>query len=104
MVCAYVIATSANGMTAGEAIDIVKAKRGIVNPNEGFRVQLARYAERYVGNGGQGQSEASAASRTRTTTRIGDGIAARIRRLKAGTVAASSTGVAPRQVEVEKTL
>ncbi|KZP21074.1 phosphatases II, partial [Athelia psychrophila] len=63
VVCAYVIATSANGMTAGEAIDIVKAKRGIVKPNDGFRVQLARYAERYVGERARGQSEAVSASR-----------------------------------------
>ncbi|KZP21058.1 phosphatases II [Athelia psychrophila] len=103
VVCAYVIATSANGMTAGEAIGIVKAKRGIVNPNEGFRAQLARYAERHVGNGSRGPKGVAAASRTRTTTRIGDGIAARIRRFKAGAAATSSTSIPPKRVEVEET-
>lgn len=103
MVCAYVIAISANGMTAREAIDIVKAKRGIVNPNEGFRAQLAKYAERYVGNGAPGQSGAVAPSPIRTAARIGDGIAAHIRRLKSGAIASSSR-LALQKVEVEDAL
>lgn len=88
-------------MTAGEAIDAVKAKRGIINPNSGFRVQLASYAERYVGNRAQGQNGVSDVSRTRSA-KISNGIAARIRRFKGETIVASSSAIALAQVESEE--
>lgn len=68
-------------MTAAEAIDMVKAKRGIICPNLGFRVQLDRYSERFVGN--RVKHGTSIVAAVRRTSRLSDGIAERIRRFKA---------------------
>lgn len=99
VVCAYIIAQAANGMTAAEAIDIVRAKRGIVCPNDGFRCQLAIYSERFVGKRGK-QSPKEVSPETRRPSKISEGIADRIRRLKAGGVMASASPL--QQVEVEE--
>lgn len=92
VVCAYVIAQAANGMTAAEAIDFVRAKRGIICPNDGFRTQLAIYSERFVGNKNKRTGEA--ASGNGRSSKINEGIGDRIRQFKAGS--------ALRQVEVEE--
>ncbi|KAF7977584.1 hypothetical protein HWV62_22303 [Athelia sp. TMB] len=97
VVCAYVMATSPIYLTAAEAIDIVKVKRGIVNPNTGFRVQLATYGERFIGNRTQTQSS-TVASERRRSSRISEGIAARIRRLKTGSVIVPATDLTVEQV------
>jgi len=75
VVCAYIIAQAANGMTATEAIDLVRVKRGIVCPNTGFRIQLATYSERFVGNRGAGATNVH-------PLKISDGIASRLRSFK----------------------
>ena len=49
VICAYLIATAK--MTPHEAISAVRAKRGIVCPNLGFRRQLGQYANQL--NGGR---------------------------------------------------
>ena len=98
VVCAYVMATSPVYLTAGEAIDVVKVKRGIVNPNTGFRVQLATYGERFIGNRTQTQSSAVASDRRRSSG-ISEGIAARIRRLKVGSVTVSTAELTVEQVD-----
>ncbi|KAG6910211.1 hypothetical protein DXG01_012346 [Tephrocybe rancida] len=48
VVVAYLIASS--GMRATEALEYTQTKRGIVCPNNGFRMQLETYAENFVGN------------------------------------------------------
>lgn len=86
VVCAYVIANAANGMTAQEAIDFVRSKRGVANPNDGFRTALAIYSERFVGSRGKqaaGGSISGPAAGTRKS-KISEGIADRIRRFKGG--------------------
>ena len=86
VVCAYVISTAANGMTAQEAIDFVRSKRGIVNPNGGFRTALMIYSERFVGGRGKratgGSTSGSAVANRKA--KISEGIADRIRRFKGG--------------------
>lgn len=106
VVCAFVIAQAANGMTAAEAIDFVRSKRGIANPNDGFRVALALYSERFVGNRGKRNS-----AKINPTTKplpvrnrkakISEGIAERIRRLKHGGTA-PSIDEALNQVKIEE--
>jgi len=98
VVCAYVIAQAANGMTAGEAIDLVRAKRSIICPNDGFRAQLAIYSERFVGN--RVRRGAGAAPAKGRPSKISDGIADRIRRFKAG--GATPSAGALQQVKVEE--
>lgn len=49
VICAYFIATAK--MSPHEAISAVRAKRGIVCPNLGFRRQLGQYANQL--NGGR---------------------------------------------------
>ena len=56
VVCAYLVATAK--MTPEEALAAVRAKRGIVCPNIGFRQQLERYADQLQGGD---QSSASSA-------------------------------------------
>jgi atypical dual specificity phosphatase len=70
VVCAYLIATAR--MTADEAIVAVRAKRGIVCPNLGFRRQLDEYAKQVQG----GQSKAVA-----RTPKEGGYVAEAIRKL-----------------------
>lgn len=81
---------------AEEAIDFVRTKRGIVCPNAGFRVQLATYSERFVGN------RAKQAMTSGTWTRkpggnlrpkISEGIAERIRRFRSGSASTASSSV-----------
>jgi len=86
VVCAYVISTAANGMTAQEAIDFVRSKRGIVNPNGGFRTALAIYSERFVGGRGKRATggSASGSAVANRKAKISEGIADRIRRFKGG--------------------
>jgi len=98
VVCAYVIAQAADGMTAAEAIDLVRAKRSIICPNDGFRAQLAVYSERFVGN--RTRHDAAAAPAKGRPSKISDGIADRIRRFKAGR--ATSSAGALRQIEAEE--
>jgi atypical dual specificity phosphatase len=83
-------------MTAAEAIDIVRAKRGIICPNDGFRSQLAIYSERFVGKRGKQSSKEDSLE----TSKISEGIADHIHRLKAGGVMASASPL--QQVEVEE--
>jgi len=99
VVCAYIIAQAANGMTAAEAIGQVRAKRGIVCPNDGFRTQLATYSERFVGIRGK-PSAGEASSATARSSRISEAIVERIRRFKAGTVM-SRTTTALQRIKVE---
>src|ERR1700677_670878 len=47
VVCAYLVATAK--MTPDEALVAVRAKRGIVCPNIGFRIQLEQYADQLQG-------------------------------------------------------
>jgi hypothetical protein len=54
VVCAYLVATAK--MTPDEALVAVRAKRGIVCPNIGFRRQLEQYADQL--NGGQSGARA----------------------------------------------
>ncbi|KAG6828922.1 hypothetical protein H0H92_006308 [Tricholoma furcatifolium] len=72
VVIAYLIASS--GMPAGEATVHIQSKRGIVCPNSGFRRQLEKYAEGFVG-GRERQ-------KTSKVAKIGEDIAQRIRQLK----------------------
>ncbi|KAJ3549615.1 hypothetical protein NMY22_g807 [Coprinellus aureogranulatus] len=46
VVCAYICATQ--GMEAVDAIEFVQARRSIVCPNAGFRLQLVRYSVPFV--------------------------------------------------------
>ena len=46
VVCAYLIAT--NNWGAKKAIDYVRLRRPITDPNDGFRLQLAVYAIKYA--------------------------------------------------------
>jgi len=98
VVCAYIIAQAANGMTAAEAIDLVREKRNMIRPNDGFRTQLAVYSQRFVGKrGGPAAEKVHPATRSFT---ISEGIAERIRRFKAGS--GTSNPNALQQVEVEE--
>jgi len=86
-------------MTAAEAIDFVRAKRGIVCPNVGFRTQLATYSEQFVGGrakrgGGVITTEGPRLSK------ISEGIAQRMRRFKSGDTGSTST-TALKQVQVK---
>lgn len=84
--CAYLIANAASGMTAQEAIDLVRSKRCIANPNPGFRTALAIYSERFVGGRGKraaGGTQKSSGVANRKA-KISEGIADRIRRFKGG--------------------
>lgn len=65
-------------MLESEAVAFVRAKRGIAWPNMGFRRQLEQYATRFVGNRAKDQPA------ERRKSKIGGGIAERIRQLKAG--------------------
>lgn len=66
-------------MTAAESIAFVKAKRGIVCPNTGFRRQLEVYATRFVG---RRAAERAGRPSGKGVNKISGGIAERIRRLK----------------------
>jgi len=99
VVCAYVIAQAANGMTAAEAIDLVREKRNMICPNDGFRTQLAAYSNRFVGKRGKPTAE-KADPATGRSFKISEGIAERIRRFKAGGGTSSQNVV--HQVEVEE--
>jgi len=44
------------GMTPDEALAAVREKRGIVNPNAGFLLQLKKYAAQVKGEGGEAQA------------------------------------------------
>jgi len=99
VVCAYVIAQAANGMTAAEAIDLVREKRNIICPNDGFRTQLAAYSRRFVGKRGNPTAE-KAHPATGRSSKISEGIAERIRRFKAG--GGTSSQNALQQVEIEE--
>ncbi|THV06929.1 phosphatases II [Dendrothele bispora CBS 962.96] len=52
VVCAYLIATTPGpkAMRPNEAIEFVQSKRSVVSPNSGFRKQLEKFGERFVGN------------------------------------------------------
>jgi len=100
VVCAYVIAQAANPMTAAEAIDFVRAKRGIVSPNPGFRTQLATYSEQFVGNRAKRTDGISTSTGSRAS-KISEGIAGRTRRFKTGG-AGSISIVTSKQVAVEE--
>jgi predicted protein tyrosine phosphatase len=52
VVCGYLVATMK--MTPQEVLAAVKAKRGIVCPNLGFRIQLEEYARAVQDGGGKG--------------------------------------------------
>jgi len=73
VVCAYLVATAR--MTPDEALVAVRAKRGIVCPNLGFRRQLEEYAKQVQG----GQSRAGA-----RPTKVGGFVAEAIRKLTGG--------------------
>ena len=47
VVCAYLVATTP--LIPSEAIDFVRAKRGVVCPNLGFRQQLETYGKQFDG-------------------------------------------------------
>jgi len=83
-------------MTAAQAIDLVRKKRGVICPNDGFRTQLVTYSERFVGK----RRKPSAGRAPGHSSKISEGIADRIRRFKAGG-ATSSTNVL-QQVKVEE--
>ncbi|KAJ7746726.1 protein-tyrosine phosphatase-like protein [Mycena maculata] len=72
VVCAYIVSTTT--MTAPESISYVQAKRSVVCPNAGFRTQLQTWSAQYYSN------DAKATTRYQ---RISQGIAERIRELKA---------------------
>ncbi|KAG9036717.1 hypothetical protein FRB95_008048 [Tulasnella sp. JGI-2019a] len=90
VVCAYVIAQACNGMTAADAVDFVREKRPIVCPNAGFRVQLAEYSERFVGNRATHRVGGPSATKGRKS-KISVGIFERIRRLKSGATRVAET-------------
>ncbi|KAJ7080272.1 protein-tyrosine phosphatase-like protein [Mycena crocata] len=73
VVCAYLIATTT--MTAGESIAYTQNKRPIVCPNLGFRNQLEAWSIQYYGH--------SAKRSGSRVSRMTEGIAERIRELKA---------------------
>ncbi|KAJ6624917.1 protein-tyrosine phosphatase-like protein [Mycena sp. CBHHK59/15] len=75
VVCAYLVATTT--MTASESIAYVQAKRSIVCPNLGFRKQLETYGVQFYANNAKRPS--------RRVSRLAEGIAERIRELKAAT-------------------
>jgi len=99
VVCAYVIAQAANGMTAAEAIDFVRAKRGIVCPNVGFRTQLATYSEQFVGDRAK-RGGGVITIKGPHLSKISEGIAQRMRRFKSGDTGSTSTA-ALKQVQVK---
>ncbi|KAJ7493398.1 protein-tyrosine phosphatase-like protein [Mycena galericulata] len=73
VVCAYIVATTT--MTATEAISYAQAKRSVVCPNHGFRNQLQTWSAQFYSND---------AKRTGSrVSRLSQGIAERIRELKA---------------------
>lgn len=85
-------------MTAAEAIDFVRAKRGIVSPNPGFRTQLASYSEQFVGNRAQ-RASGVVAPTNRRASKISVGIAERIRRFKTGDAGSNSAVTIPVAIE-----
>jgi len=82
VVCAYIVATTY--MTASESIAYVQSKRSIVCPNLGFRNQLQAWSIQFYGN----NAKRSGGSRV---ARMTDGIAERIRELKAAAGAPPTT-------------
>ncbi|KAK7438424.1 hypothetical protein VKT23_018037 [Stygiomarasmius scandens] len=89
VVCAYLIATTPGpkAMRAFEALELVRSKRSVVQPNSGFRKQLEQFAERFIGgrrigerNGDQNGEEAEKAG----GRVISEGIRERIRNLGFG--------------------
>lgn len=84
-------------MTAAEAIEFVRAKRGIICPNAGFRNQLAIYSEQFVGN----RAKRVDGIATTRAPRVSKRIAERIRRLKSGAAGPTSTAVLD-QVEIAR--
>lgn len=73
VVCAYIVATTT--MTAPESISYVQAKRSVVCPNLGFRNQLQTWSAQFYSNGAKSSGGRIA--------RLSQGIAERIRELKA---------------------
>ncbi|SRR5216683_5114752 len=71
VICAYLIATTR--MTADEALAAVRARRGIVCPNAGFRRQLEEYAVQVT----RGRGKAGAPR----PPKVGENVAEAIRRL-----------------------
>ncbi|KAJ7626368.1 protein-tyrosine phosphatase-like protein [Mycena polygramma] len=82
VVCGYLVATTY--MTASESICYVQSKRAVVCPNLGFRNQLQAWSIQFYGN----NAKQSGGSRV---ARMTDGIAERIRELKASAGAPPST-------------
>ncbi|KAF8196801.1 protein-tyrosine phosphatase-like protein [Mycena galopus ATCC 62051] len=74
VVCAYIVATTY--MTASESIAYTQSKRSIVCPNLGFRNQLQAWSIQFYGNNAKRTGDSRVA-------RISDGIAERIRELRA---------------------
>ncbi|KAJ6561234.1 protein-tyrosine phosphatase-like protein [Mycena vulgaris] len=83
VVCAYLVATTS--MTATESILYVQAKRSVVCPNLGFRNQLQTWSTQFYGNNAKRSGG--------RVSRMTEGIAERIRELKA------ATGSAPTPVK-----
>ncbi|KAJ7460662.1 protein-tyrosine phosphatase-like protein [Mycena latifolia] len=75
VVCAYLVATTS--MTAPESVAYVQAKRSVVCPNLGFRKQLETWSVKFYANNGKRPSG--------RVSRLTEGIAERIRELKAAT-------------------
>jgi hypothetical protein len=75
-------------MTASEAVSYAQAKRSVVCPNPGFRNQLQKYSTQFFGNNAKRPGSA--------VSRISEGIATRIRELKA------VTGSTPTAAKKEK--
>jgi atypical dual specificity phosphatase len=94
VVCAYLVATTK--MTPHEALTAVKAKRGIICPNLGFRRQLEEYARQV--QDGQGKVRARPG-------RLGENVAEVIRKLTGGTqkVPNSSTNTSTSSTKVGDT-
>jgi len=78
VVCAYLVATTS--MNAPESIAYVQGKRSIVSPNFGFRKQLQVWGAQYYGD----------TTKKSPVARMTEGIAERIRELKAAAGASPS--------------
>lgn len=78
VVCAYLVATTS--MNAPESIAYVQGKRSIVSPNFGFRKQLQAWGAQYYGD----------TTKKSPVARMTEGIAERIRELKAAAGASPS--------------
>ncbi|KAJ7695040.1 protein-tyrosine phosphatase-like protein [Mycena rosella] len=85
IVCAYLVATTS--MTASESIVYAQAKRSVVCPNPGFRKQLQIWSTQFYGNNAKRSGN--------RISRITEGIAERIRELKAASGAPPTPRVKP---------